>query len=199
MTRNLQTRLSSDRARQDLRPPRPVILLRGLAATAGSLRRLQADPRAGSARDEAKPAVNCAPQGNKRCRFAATLTGGTGLEPATSGVTGRSWYSRAGRGQAGIPAVSRPSMLCLAGICGRRRELAAASSTANRRDQCGNADRCLPHGPAIPGALGQGRFRKRVRSRHPAVDCRLEHTNGRLLGACASAVRRESRGWPPTP
>ena len=56
-----------------------------------------------------------------------TFTGATGLEPATSGVTGRSWYSRAGRGQAGIPAVSRSSMHRLAGIRGRRRELAAAS------------------------------------------------------------------------
>jgi len=41
----------------DLRPPRPVILLGGLPATAGSLRRFQADSRAGSARDAEKPAV----------------------------------------------------------------------------------------------------------------------------------------------
>jgi hypothetical protein len=36
-----------------------------------------------------RPAVVCAKLGNKRCRFAGTFTGATGLEPATSGVTGR--------------------------------------------------------------------------------------------------------------
>ena len=41
----------------DRRSLRPVILLRGLAATAGFLRRFQADSRAGSARDAEKPAV----------------------------------------------------------------------------------------------------------------------------------------------
>ncbi len=41
----------------DRRPSRPVIPLRGLPATAGSVRRFQADSRAGSARDEKKPAV----------------------------------------------------------------------------------------------------------------------------------------------
>jgi hypothetical protein len=35
------------------------------------------------------------------------FTGATGLEPATSGVTGRSWRFRAERGKAGIPVVSR--------------------------------------------------------------------------------------------
>ncbi len=54
---NLQTRLSFARARVDLRLPRPVILLRGFPAIGGSLRRFQADSRAGSARDEKKPAV----------------------------------------------------------------------------------------------------------------------------------------------
>ncbi len=33
-----------------------------------------------------------------------TFTGATGLETATSGVTGRSWRLRAERGSAGIPA-----------------------------------------------------------------------------------------------
>src|SRR5919198_5339351 len=46
-----------DRARQDLRLSWPVILFRGLAARPGSLRQFQADSRAGSARDEKKPAV----------------------------------------------------------------------------------------------------------------------------------------------
>jgi hypothetical protein len=48
---------SHARRGSDLRLIRPVILLRGLPATAGSLRRFQADSRAGSARDEKKPAV----------------------------------------------------------------------------------------------------------------------------------------------
>jgi len=43
------------RTLEDLRSPRPVI--RGLPATAGSLRRFQADSGAGSTRDEKKPAV----------------------------------------------------------------------------------------------------------------------------------------------
>src|SRR5919198_2871601 len=46
-----------DRARQDLRLSWPVIPFRGLAARPGSLRQFQADSRAGSARDEKKPAV----------------------------------------------------------------------------------------------------------------------------------------------
>src|ERR687888_2664441 len=49
--------LLGTRARVDLRLARPVILLRGLAARAGSLRRFQANSRARSARDEKKPAV----------------------------------------------------------------------------------------------------------------------------------------------
>jgi len=45
---------------------------------------------------------------NTICRFAGTLAGATGLEPATSGVTGRSWRFRAERGSAGISGRSRP-------------------------------------------------------------------------------------------
>jgi hypothetical protein len=41
----------------DCRLSRPVILLRGLPAPAGSLRGFQADSRAGSARDAEKPAI----------------------------------------------------------------------------------------------------------------------------------------------
>ena len=36
-----------------------------------------------------RPAVDCAKSGNKRGGFAGNFTGATGLEPATSGVTGR--------------------------------------------------------------------------------------------------------------
>jgi SAM-dependent methyltransferase len=40
-------------------------------------------------------------------RLGMDETGATGLEPATSGVTGRSWRFRGGRGSAGIPPASR--------------------------------------------------------------------------------------------
>src|SRR5216117_1984492 len=49
------------------------------------------DRRAGSTRDARKPAVVGADSGDETWRFAGTFTGATGLEPATSGVTGRSW------------------------------------------------------------------------------------------------------------
>ena len=55
------------------------------------------------------------------------FTGATGLEPATSGVTGRSWRFRAERGQAGIPGHSRDFRPDVAGIGGCRRELPGAS------------------------------------------------------------------------
>ena len=50
-------------------------------------------------------------------------TGATGLEPATSGVTGRSWRFRAEREWAGISGMSRLFTTWLAGITGRLREL----------------------------------------------------------------------------
>jgi hypothetical protein len=56
-TKTFQTWRFCVPARKDLRLSRPVILLRGLPAPAGSVRRFQADSRAGSARDEKKPAV----------------------------------------------------------------------------------------------------------------------------------------------
>jgi hypothetical protein len=43
------------------------------------------------------------------------FTGATGLEPATSGVTGRSWRFRAERGYAGICGVSRALRFCRCG------------------------------------------------------------------------------------
>ena len=62
--------------------------------------------------------------------FAGTLrrkTGATGLEPANSGVTGRSWRLRPGRGLAGISGKSRTFRLSVAGIRGDWRELPAGS------------------------------------------------------------------------
>src|SRR5918992_5497765 len=69
--------------RPDLRLAWPVILLRGLPATAGSLRRSQVDSPAGSARDERKPAV--VKSKTYSDLQALRETGATGLEPATSG------------------------------------------------------------------------------------------------------------------
>ncbi len=45
--------------------------------------------RAGMYTGSRKPAVDCARGDNKTCRLAGAFTGATGLEPATSGVTGR--------------------------------------------------------------------------------------------------------------
>ena len=78
----LQISLLYVRPPEDLRLVRPVILLRGLPATAGSLRRFQADSRAGCARGEKKPAVIMS---NTYANL-QDFTGATGLEPATSGV-----------------------------------------------------------------------------------------------------------------
>jgi hypothetical protein len=57
------------------------------------------------------------------CRY---FTGATGLEPATSGVTGRSWRLLAEREWAGIPDASGSLARCLAGITGRGRGIPAA-------------------------------------------------------------------------
>jgi hypothetical protein len=43
----------------------------------------------GSARDEKARRSNTSVAGDKRCRFTGAFTGATGLEPATSGVTGQ--------------------------------------------------------------------------------------------------------------
>ncbi len=55
------------------------------------------DSRAGSTRDPWRPAVFVPTRATKDviCRY---FTGATGLEPATSGVTGRSWHFRVERG-----------------------------------------------------------------------------------------------------
>ena len=63
----------------------PVVSLAGIT---GSKRHWPAISGAGCARDAKKPAVGCAYTGNKRWIF-RDFTGATGLEPATSGVTGR--------------------------------------------------------------------------------------------------------------
>ncbi len=56
-TRGRTVREQIERRLRDLRLIRPVIFLRGLPAMVGSLRRSQADSRAGSTRDQQKPAV----------------------------------------------------------------------------------------------------------------------------------------------
>ncbi len=62
-----------------------------------------------------------------------SFTGATGLEPATSGVTGRSWCFRAERGYAGIPGESRDFR---PRCCGDWRVRAGASASLVR-DQRG--------------------------------------------------------------
>ena len=69
---------------------------------------------------------------NTTRRFAGTFTGATGLEPATSGVTGRSWHLRPERGSAGIPAVSRSFRRWR---CGDQREEAGASGSLVRDER----------------------------------------------------------------
>src|SRR4051812_38166864 len=64
------------------------VTLRGLPRTSGPVRGFAAKPRAGCARDETEQAVVRARTGNKRGGFGGVFTGATGLEPATSGVTG---------------------------------------------------------------------------------------------------------------
>jgi hypothetical protein len=86
-----------------------------------------------------RPAVGSAHSGNKTFRFAGTLAGATGLEPATSGVTGRSWLLRAERGQAGIPGNSRTFKRW---PCGDRRVRAGVPGRL-LPDQRGMT-RCLP-------------------------------------------------------
>ena len=104
--------------------------------------------QAGSRRETSKA-------GGRSCRFwqqnmpicKMFLAGATGLEPATSGVTGRSWCFRAERGSAGIPCKSsafRPRH------CGGWRLLPGASGVLLRDER--GMRRCLN--------------RKRTRSAH---------------------------------
>ena len=65
-------------------------------------------------------------------------TGATGLEPATSGVTGRSWRLRADRGSAGIPGARR----CFRPLrCGDSRVPAAVTGDLLRDER--GMRRCL--------------------------------------------------------
>jgi hypothetical protein len=152
--KRLQRRSLSARAREDLRPTWPVILLRGLAATAGSLRGFRCDSPAGSARDEKKPAVVCTKSDTKRFQFAGISTGATGLEPATSGVTGRSPEQR----RTSSSATTRP--------CATRSPGRSRSGRASGRPQ--NAPRLHPHRREREGrAAGEARTCHR-RRRDPA-------------------------------
>jgi hypothetical protein len=109
----------------DLRLQRPARPPRVLPATTRSLRGFPGrDVRGidGGRRSYAPGSTN------KTWQFAGFFTGATGLEPATSGVTGRSCRFRAERRSAGIPARSRAfSTVALRGIGGCRRELPACS------------------------------------------------------------------------
>src|SRR6266702_3052494 len=89
--------------RNDLRLGGPVVLVAGISGygrlPAGIPGRFACGIYAGC--EERRRS-----SGDKRYRFAGIFTGATGLEPATSGVTRRSWRLRAERGSAAIPAVS---------------------------------------------------------------------------------------------
>jgi hypothetical protein len=89
-------------------------------------------------------------------------TGATGLEPATSGVTGRSWCFRAERDWAGISGMSRTFRRL---SCGVTRRLAGDSANLPR-DMCG-MERCLrwrragclryaPHADPVPRLASPG-------------------------------------------
>ena len=77
-----------------IRVERPVCPFKGLAPFEEADREFFCGSGAGSARDEKKPAVDM----SKIPPICRTFTGATGLEPATSGVTGRSRSLRPGRG-----------------------------------------------------------------------------------------------------
>jgi hypothetical protein len=155
----------------DRRLLRPVILLRGLPATAGSLRRFQADSRAGSERDEQKPAVVM----SKTYSDLQDFYGSDGLEPATSGVTGRSWRLRAERGYAGIPGERRPFRPCRRGDSRAR---AGASGVLLRDERgirrCPIRKRTEQRFLLKPGALGTKpcSLRSRTDRRRSMVDGR---------------------------
>jgi hypothetical protein len=123
---------------EDLRPTWPVILVRGF-------------------RDEKKPAVVMSNTSTDLQDF----TGATGLKPATSGVTGRSWRLRADWGRAGIPGASWPFRPCRCGDC---RVLAGAFDRLPRDER--GMRRCLGrersrrrdalHRAAFSGAISDG-------------------------------------------
>ena len=70
-----------------------------------------------------------APKWATNTAICSESTGATGLEPATSGVTGRSWSLRARRELAGISAMS--GTFCLV-ACGDRRVPAGVTADLPR-------------------------------------------------------------------
>jgi hypothetical protein len=80
--------------------------LQGFPASAGSSRLCRARDLSGMRRGQRSFAAR---PGNKRCRIAG-ITGATGLEPATSGVTGRHGATGYSRLRAGISRWSRHSL-----------------------------------------------------------------------------------------
>ena len=111
----------------------------------------------GDYRDEKKPAVVMSNTSTDLQDF----TGATGLKPATSGVTGRSWRLRADWGRAGIPGASWPFRPCRCGDC---RVLAGAFDRLPRDER--GMRRCLGrersrrrdalHRAAFSGAISDG-------------------------------------------
>jgi hypothetical protein len=142
--------------------------------------------------------------------FCRDFTGATGLEPATSGVTGRSWRFRAERGLAGIPAVSGSFRPC---GCGDSRVLAGASGSLLRDERgmrrclhcergenlrgCLRRLRCAPSSRTFARSLADSVvsliFRRLQGSSRRRSDCRL------LAGAVVVAGRAGVVGIGPLP
>ena len=103
----LQTRIRRHGSRGDLRPCGRHSTLQGLPATAGFVRSARAECLREKTGGQRFPRL-----GGQRfrlvCRdFVAGFTGATGLEPATSGVTGRNRRNRHSRVRPGIIGHSR--------------------------------------------------------------------------------------------
>jgi hypothetical protein len=118
-----------DNATLDLRPFRPASGMRVFPAATGSRRPSPGGMSAGSLEAGGRLRLD-RQQKRPICR---NFTGATGLEPATSGVTGRSWHLRAARDWAGITGESRALRPWR---CGDSRASAGASGDL-LRDVCG--------------------------------------------------------------
>jgi hypothetical protein len=127
-------------------------------------------------------------------------TGATGLEPATSGVTDRSWRLRSERRLAGIPDLSRAFRLCR---CGDLRVPPGASGGLLRDQrgmrrclarQRGSVSRgALAYRAALSGSAGRRRWRWLARSGRQAVAALFRLVlalarRDRVVKACARLV-----------
>jgi hypothetical protein len=122
--------------------------------------------------------------------------GATGLEPATSGVTGRSWRFRVERGSAGIPVNRRALRPC---GCGDSREPTGPSGRLVRDERgmisClnGKRSRLERDGPAAPRCPSSAAARLRLRRKVPVPSVDGSASNRVIRGSRVDArhsVRR---------